>query len=108
MSNITLEEYLNRLEQFRRRESNNQARLLPGRLPISIIIDDAGPDQSSNHCPVYNPARLLPGRYTTYASNPGRSYSGVRSVHQIMNKSIILMMEKGKQLMIYSFSCGYL
>ena len=69
MSNITLEEYLNRLEQFRRRESNNQV------LPSSIIIDDAGPDQSSNHCPVYNPARLLPrwilqvinsGRYTTY------------------------------------------
>ena len=83
MSNITLEEYLNRLEQFRRRESNNQARLLPGRLPISIIIDDAGPDQSSNHCPVYNPARLLPGRYTTYESNPGSSYSGVRAVRSI-------------------------
>ena len=83
MSNITLEEYLNRLEQFRRRESNNQARLLPGRLPISIIIDDAGPDQSSNHCPVYNPARLLPGRYTTYESNPGSSFSGVLQVQSV-------------------------
>jgi len=83
MSNITLEEYLNRLEQFRRRESNNQARLLPGRLPISIIIDDAGPDHHSNHYPVYNPARLLPRRYTTYESNPGSSYSGVRAVQSI-------------------------
>ena len=77
MSNITLEEYLNRLEQFRRRESNNQV------LPISIIIDDAGPDHHSNHYPVYNPARLLPGRYTTYESNPGSSYSGVRAVRSI-------------------------